>query len=172
LQAGIAGSADVILIPEIPYSIEKVVEKIEERQDRGKYFTIIIVTEGAKEKGGSAVVGKVVKDSPDPIRYGGIAAKIAEDLESQNVKHEIRSCALGHIQRGGDTSAFDRVLSVRYGVAAADLIKEGKFGNMVCLKDGKMNHVSLENVIGSSKFVDPNGELVRVARNLGIVFGD
>ncbi|MDR1541476.1 MAG: ATP-dependent 6-phosphofructokinase [Clostridiales bacterium] len=172
LQSGIAGSADVILIPEIPYDLKKVVEKIKERDSREKFFTIIVVTEGAREKGGSAIVGKVVEDSPDPIRFGGIAAKIAIDLE-KHVSHEVRSCALGHIQRGGDTSAFDRVLSVRYGVAAYELIAEGKFGNMVCLKDGKMNYVSLEDVIGGgSKLVDPNGELVRVAKNLGIVFGD
>jgi 6-phosphofructokinase 1 len=171
LQSGIAGSADVILIPEIPYSMDKIVEKIQERDHRGKFFTIIVVTEGAKEKGGEAVVGKYVKDSPDPIRYGGIAAKIADELEKR-VTHEIRSCALGHIQRGGDTSAFDRVLSVRYGVAAAELIEAGKFGNMVCLRDGKMNFISLENVIGTTRQVDPNGELVKVARNLGIEFGD
>jgi len=171
LQSGIAGSADVILIPEIPYRIEKVVEKIKERDARGKFFTIIVVTEGAKEAGGQAVIGKVVEDSPDPIRYGGIAAKIASDLE-KHVDHEVRSCALGHIQRGGDTSPFDRVLSVRYGVAAANLIKEGKFGNMVCLKEGRMGYVSLENVIGANKLVDPDGELVRVAKTIGISFGD
>jgi 6-phosphofructokinase 1 len=176
LQSGIAGSADVVLIPEIPYSLEKVVEKINQRYERGKYFTIIVVTEGAKEKGGAAIVNKVVNDSPDPIRYGGIAAKIASDLEN-HVEHEIRSCALGHIQRGGDTSAFDRVLSVRYGTAAADLIREKKYGRMVCLKGSKMDSVSLEDVIGSAvvgnqRCVDPNGELVRVAKNLGISFGD
>ena len=171
LQSGLAGSADVVLIPEIPYTIEKVVEKIQERDARGKYFTIIVVTEGAKEAGGQAVVNRLVQDSPDPIRYGGIAAKIALDLEKY-IEHEVRSCALGHIQRGGDTSAFDRVLSVRYGVAAADLIAEGKFGNMVCLKNGQMSYVSLENVIGANKMVDPNGELVRVAKTIGISFGD
>ncbi|MDR3239763.1 MAG: ATP-dependent 6-phosphofructokinase [Clostridiales bacterium] len=176
LQSGIAGSADVILIPEIPYSLDKVVEKIYERDARGKYFTIIVVTEGAIEKGGAAVVGKMVADSPDPVRFGGIAAKIAMDLEKL-VVHEIRSCALGHIQRGGDTSAFDRVLSVRYGVAAADLIRAKKFGNMVCFREGRMDYVSLEDVIsgvcaGKSKNVDPHGELVRVAKDLGITFGD
>jgi len=117
-----------------------------------------------------------VEDSPDPIRFGGIAAKIASDLE-KHVEHEVRSCALGHIQRGGDTSPFDRVLSVRYGAAAANLIKEGKFGCMVSLKNGQMSCVSLEsaigaNVIGATKLVDPNGELVRVARAIGISFGD
>jgi len=171
LQSGLAGSADVILIPEIPYSIEKVVEKIKDRDAHGKFFTIIVVTEGAKEANGQAVVAKVVPDSPDPIRYGGIAAQIASQLEKY-IHHEVRSCSLGHIQRGGDTSAFDRVLSIRYGVAAADLIREGKFGNMVCLKSGQMSYVSLEDVIDSNKYVDPNGDLVKVAKTIGICFGD
>ncbi|MDR1912857.1 MAG: ATP-dependent 6-phosphofructokinase [Clostridiales bacterium] len=172
LQSGIAGSADVILIPEIPYSIDKVVEKIEERDARGRFFTIIVVTEGAKPIHGEASVGKFVADSPDPIRFGGIAAKIATELEGR-VNHEIRSCALGHIQRGGDTSAFDRILSIRYGVEAARLIKERQFGNMVTLRGNQMCNDSLENVIGAkSKQVDPNGELVKAARLIGISFGD
>lgn len=171
LQAGIAGSADIILIPEIPYTLDKIVEKINERDAAGKNFSIIVVTEGAKEKGGSAVIGKVVADSPDPIRFGGIGAKIAHDLEPL-INHEIRSVALGHIQRGGETSPADRVLSVRYAYAAANLIADGKFGNMVCLKNGEMSFASLEEVIGKSKFVDPNGELVNAARALGIAFGD
>jgi len=176
LHSGIAGSADVILIPEIPYTIDKIVEKIKERDASGKPFSLIVVTEGAMEKGGSAVVGKVVEDSPDPIRYGGIAAKIAKDLEPL-VRHEVRHCTLGHIQRGGDTSPSDRLLSVRYGVKAAQLIDEGKFGNMVCLRGGQMGYVSLEEVIGNekiskSKHVEPDNEFVVAARLLGISFGD
>jgi len=171
LAAGVAGSADVILIPEIPYNLDKVVDKINYRDSVGKPFTIIIVCEGAIEKGGAAVVGKVVADSPDPIRFGGIAAQISRQLETM-VKHEVRYCALGHIQRGGETSAADRVLSVRYGVAAADLIAQEKYGNMVCVRNGKMTYDSLENVIGTSKNVDPEGELVYVARSLGISLGD
>jgi 6-phosphofructokinase len=171
LHAGIAGSADIILIPEIPYTLENIVKKIKERDAAGKNFSIIVVTEGAKEKGGQAVIGKVVSDSPDPIRFGGIAAKISHDLEPL-INHEIRSVALGHIQRGGETSPADRVLSVRYAYEAANLIAEKKFGNMVCLKNGKMSYVSLEEVIGKSKFVDPMGKLVNAARALGISFGD
>ncbi len=171
LHSGLAGSADVILIPEIPYSLEKIVEKINERDKQGKVFTIIIVTEGAKPTDGDAVVGKVVDDSPDPIRYGGIAAKIAHDLEPL-VNHETRYVALGHIQRGGETSAADRVLSIRYGVAAADLIGQEIYGQMVCLRNAKMEHVSLEDVIGENKLVSPKGEMVRIARSLGISFGD
>jgi len=171
LHAGIAGSADVVLIPEIPYQLEKVVEKIKEREFHGKLFTLICVTEGAIEKGGHAVVGKIVADSPDPVRFSGIAAKIAADIEP-HVSNEIRSVTLGHIQRGGEPSPHDRLLSCRYGVAAADLIAQDRFGKMVCLKGGKIDHTSLEDVIGSLKLVDPDGELVHIARSLGISFGD
>lgn len=171
LQSGIAGSADVIIIPEIPYDINKIVRKIGERDAAGKPFTVIVVGEGSKDINGESVVSKMVKDSPDPVRFGGVAAKIAHDLESL-VNHEVRSCALGHIQRGGETSAADRVLSVRYGVAAADLIEKELYGNMVCLRNGKMSYVSLEEVIGGVKTVDPEGEMVHVARSLGICFGN
>jgi 6-phosphofructokinase 1 len=172
LESGIAGSADVILIPEIPYDINKVVEKIYDRKKQGKVFSIIVVAEGAKPKDGDVVVNKIVEDSPDPIRLGGIANKLAEDLEKIIKDHEIRSTVLGHVQRGGNTSTYDRVLSTKYGVAAVDLINEGKFGNMVCLKGNKLSYDSLENVIGKTKNVDPDGELVRVAKSIGISFGN
>ena len=181
LHSGIAGSADVILIPEIPYSLDKIVEKIKEREKAGKRFAIIAVTEGAAEKGGEAVVGRVVEDSPDAIRFGGIAAKIASDLEKR-IDNEVRHVTLGHIQRGGETSPFDRILSARYGVKAAEMLRAKQFGNMVCLKNNQMGFVSLEEVLGSSatgsvakgtsKVVDPEHELVGVARALGISFGD
>ena len=184
LHAGIAGSADVILIPEIEYNVDNIVKKIDERKARGKEFTIVVVTEGAVEKGGSASIGKIVADSADSIRFGGVAAKIAHQLEYHpGVTNEVRHCTLGHIQRGGDTSPADRLLSARYGVKAAELIKEENFGNMVSLQDGKMNYVSLEDVVGGAKItgetakggdkvVDPNGELVLSAKKLGISFGD
>ena len=172
LEAGIAGSADVILIPEIEYDINKVIEKIERRKSEGKVYSIIVVSEGAKAKGGEVVVSKIVEDSPDPIRLGGIAYKLAYDLEKLLKGNEIRSIVLGHIQRGGKTCTFDRILSTRYGVGATELISKGKFGNMVCLKGDKISYESLEKVIGQNKFVDPNGELVNVARKIGICLGD
>ncbi|MCM0646988.1 6-phosphofructokinase [Clostridium swellfunianum] len=172
LESGIAGSADVILLPEIPYDINKVVEKIYDRKKKGKVFSIIVVAEGAKSKDGDVVISKIVEDSPDPVRLGGIANKLALDLERLIKDHEIRSTVLGHIQRGGTTSTYDRVLSTKYGVAAVDLINEGKFGNMVCLKGNQLSYDSLENVIGKTKNVDPDGELVTVARSIGISFGD
>lgn len=173
LESGIAGSADVILLPEIPYDINKIAEKVKERETMGRRFSIVVVAEGAKPKDGEVVVAKIVKDSPDPIRLGGIGNKLAEDLEKILPDKEVRCTVLGHIQRGGTTSTYDRILSTRYGVSAVELIREGKFGHMVCLKDGKISSDSLENVIGQkSKLVDPNGELVRMAKKIGISFAD
>lgn len=173
LESGIAGSANVILLPEIPYDINKIVEKIKAREAEGREFSIIVVAEGAKPKDGEVVVAKIVADSPDPIRLGGIGNKLADDLEKLLPGKEVRCTVLGHIQRGGTTSTYDRILSTRYGVAAVELINEGKFGEMVSLKDGKISSDSLENVIGQkSKLVDPNGELVKVAKKVGISFAD
>ena len=173
LESGIAGSADVILIPEIPYDINKIVDKIEERKREGKLFTIIVVAEGAKSVDGDVVVAKIVEDSPDPIRLGGVGNKLANDLEAIVTDHEVRCTVLGHIQRGGITSTFDRILSTRYGVAAVDLINKGKFGEMVCLKGDDISSDSLENVIGQkTKQVDVEGELVTMAKKIGISFGD
>ncbi|MGL5244253.1 MAG: ATP-dependent 6-phosphofructokinase, partial [Sarcina sp.] len=172
LESGIAGSADVILLPEIPYDVNKIVEKIREREEAGKQFTIIVVAEGAKPKDGEVVVSKIVADSPDPIRLGGIANKLADDLEKLIKNHEVRSTVLGHIQRGGNTSTYDRILSTRYGVSACDLVDKGLFGNMVCLKGLSIGYESLENVIGQTKCVDPEGEIVKTAKSIGISFAD
>jgi 6-phosphofructokinase 1 len=171
LYAGIAGSADVILIPEIKYDINKILEKISERDSQDKNFSIIIIAEGAHEKNGEIVVNKIIDDSPDPIRLGGIGEKLANQLE-RLTDHEVRSLSLGHIQRGGNTSPYDRILSARYANTAVELIEKKKFGNMVCLKNNKMTYVSLEEVIGNQKFVKMDNELLCIARSMGISFGD
>lgn len=173
LESGIAGSSDVILLPEIPYDINKIVDKINERKEEGKPFTIITVAEGAKPKDGEVVVSKIVEDSPDPIRLGGIGNKLAEDLEKIIKENEVRCTVLGHVQRGGNTSTYDRILSTRYGVGAVELIEKGLFGNMVCLKGDKLSYDSLENVIGQkTKNVEKDCELVKTAKAIGISFGD
>ena len=172
LESGIAGSADVILVPEIPYDINKIVNKVREREESGKPFTIIVVAEGAKPKDGDVVISKIVSDSPDPIRLGGIGNKLAEDLEKLIKNHEVRNTVLGHVQRGGITSTYDRILSARYGTKAVELIDKELYGNMVSLKGNEISYESLENVIGKTKQVDPKGELVSVAKNIGISFGD
>lgn len=172
LHAGIGGGADAILLPEIPYDINKVAAKIQERKDRGKNFSVIVVGEGAKPIDGEVVVRDIVEDSPDPIRLGGIGTKVAYDLEKL-CGNETRATILGHLQRGGSPSASDRVLSTRYGVAAVRLAVEGKFGNMVTLKGDQMSYDSLENVIGQKqKNVNPNGELVEMAKAIGVSFGN
>jgi len=171
LHAGIAGGADAILISEIPYDINKVAQAINRRRQQGKDFSVVVVAEGAKSIDGEMVVSKVIEDSPDPIRLGGIGNKVAADLEKL-CGLEARATILGHLQRGGSPTAYDRILSTRYGSYAVELAMEGKFGNMVTLKGTEMSYDSLENVIGKNKAVDPNGELVRFAKNIGISFGD
>ena len=171
LAAGISGGADAILIPEIPYDMQKVAGSLKERISRGKNFAVVVVAEGAKSVSGELHVSKVIEGSPDPIRLGGIGNKIAEELEAQ-VGLEARSTILGHIQRGGSPTAHDRILSTRYGAAAVELLMQGKFGMMVTLKGDDMGYASLEDVIGKNKAVDPSGELVSIAKGIGISFGD
>ena len=170
LSAGIGGAADAILIPEIEYDINKVAETIKANYARGKNYAIVVVAEGAKPKDGEVVVSKVVENSPDPIRLGGIANVVAEQLEKL-VGLEARAAILGHVQRGGSPTANDRILSTRYGSYAVELLMQGKFGNMVTLKGNQMSYESLENVIGANKAVDPSGELVTIAEATGVSFG-
>lgn len=171
LDAGLAGGADVILIPEIPYDINKVAEKINQRREAGKDFSIVVVAEGAKSISGEMVVKNVVEDSPDPIRLGGIADQVASQLE-ELVGLESRATILGHLQRGGSPTAYDRNISTRYGKAAVDLAINGNFGSMVTLKGNKTSSALLEDVIGQLKNVDPNGEKVETAKSIGTSFGD
>lgn len=171
LESGIAGGADVILIPEIPYDIVSVIKKLDDRKQAGKNFSIVVVAEGAKSKTGEVVVSKVVKDSPDPIRLGGIGNKIADEIEKAT-GIETRVTVLGHLQRGGRPVPFDRILSTRYGVAAVELINQEKFGEMVALQGNTITSVSLEEAVGRLKTVQPDGELVRIAKSVGVGFGD
>ena len=171
LATGIAGSADAILLPEIEFDLDKVAETLKKNKENGKEWALVVVAEGAKEKGGKVIVSKVVEDSPDPIRLGGVAAYVAEELEKR-VGLESRATVLGHVQRGGSPTANDRILSTRYGSAAVELLMEGKFGNMVILKGNEMSYESLENVIGNNKGVEVDGELVKVAKAMGVSFGD
>ena len=172
LHAGIAGGADAIIIPEIPYDIKKIASAINKRKEYGKNFSVVIVSEGAKSVSGEMVISKIIEDSPDPIRLGGIGTKISGELE-ELCGLESRATTLGHIQRGGTPTSFDRILSTRYGSYAVDLAMEGKFGNMVTLKGNQMSYDSLDNVIGQkTKNVNPDSELVKFAKNIGISFGD
>jgi len=171
IESGIAGGADVILIPEIPYDINKVANKILERRQAGKHFSIVVVAEGAKPIDGDMVVSEVLNDSPDPIRLGGIGNKIAKEIQVLT-DIETRVTVLGHLQRGGRPIPYDRILSTRFGVAAVELVKNGDFGNMVCLDDNRISKVSLEEAIEKIKTVPPEGELVKIAKSIGVSFGD
>lgn len=171
LESGIAGGADVILIPEIPYDINKVAQKIMYRKNAGKGFSIVVVAEGAKSVNGDVVVNKIVNDSPDPVRLGGIGNKLAQEIENL-IGIETRVTVLGHLQRGGRPTPYDRILSTRYGVKAVELVNKGIFNQMVCLTGNEISSVSLEEAVGRIKTIDPNGELVGIAKSIGVGFGD
>lgn len=171
LEAGVAGGADVILIPEIPYRIENVAQTIAKREATGKKFSIIVVAEGAREEGGDLVVQRLVPESHDPIRLGGIGNKLAEDIERLTGR-ETRVTVLGHLQRGGSPTAFDRILSTRYGVAAVDTIAAGNFGSMVSLRTPFVTTITLQEAIGELKKVPVDHDLVQAAKAVGISFGD
>ena len=171
LSAGVAGGADVILIPEIPYNMDCVVKKINQRSNRNKKFSIIVVAEGAKPVGGDVVVQKRVEESFDPIRLGGIGQVVAREIETITGK-ESRVTVLGHLQRGGSPTAFDRILATRYGVSAINYLMEGRYGHMVCLRGWEIDTVPLEKAVGGQRKVPPDLDLLKSARQLGISFGD
>ena len=171
LYAGIAGGGDVILIPEIPYDIKRVCQKLEERRRHGKRFSIIVVAEGAKPKGGTVTVSRVVEKSFDKVRLGGVANRIGDAIE-KITGMETRATILGHVQRGGTPTAFDRILATRYGNAALDLVLKKSFGRMVALKGGRMTSVPIYKAVGALKLVPRNHPLVKTAKSLGVSFGD
>jgi len=166
LYAGIAGGADIILIPEIPYQPENIVKMVQGREREGANFDIIVVAEGAKRVGGQeAYLDKATR------RLGGIAYQVAADIAEQ-IDLEIRVTVLGHVQRGGSPIAFDRILASRFGKAAADLVAQKKFGEMVAVRGDDIVSVPIRDAVSRPKYVDPDGNLVATARSLGISFGD
>jgi 6-phosphofructokinase 1 len=171
LEAGIAGGGDVILIPEIPFGYEAVAEGVRDRVKRGRRFSIVVVAEGAKCPGGVTVVRQFVKDSPEPVRLGGVGAVVAHALEGL-LPYEMRYVVLGHVQRGGPPTPFDRVLATRLGVAAIGALARGDAGCMIALRGGHIEQVALAEVVGRQRCVDPEGERVATARSVGTIFGD
>jgi len=153
LEAGLAGGADIILIPEKPFDIDEVCEYIKRRQERGRNFSIIVVAEGAKPKGGKEIVYSESIDEFGHIRLGGIGYYLGKEIE-KCLSIETRVVVLGHLQRGGSPTAFDRILATRFGIAAIDLVHEGKFGYMVAIKGSKIVSVPLKDVAGKRKTVD------------------
>jgi len=182
LEGGLAGSADVILLPEIPYDINAVVDKVNERDAFGREFTVIVVSEGAKPAGGEQTIRELVEDSADSVRLGGVGQVISNQLQKLIPNHEVRYTNLAYIQRGGITSQFDRALGLLFGVNAVDLLMNGGEGRMVQLKGRKITSCPLEEVVGSGevgetskgggKTVDPEGQYVQAAKAIGISFGE
>jgi 6-phosphofructokinase 1 len=168
LHSGVAGGADVILIPEIPFSPDVVVAKVRQRVERGYLFSIIVVSEGAKPLGGAQVFSRRGDEIYVP-RLGGIGQVVGDYIEGHGF--ETRVTVLGHLQRGGTPTPFDRWLATRYGAAAVRLAAQGKFDRMVALRSGKIVDVPLAEVIGLVKRVDINDDAVITARGMGISFG-
>ena len=188
LESAIAGGADCALIPEIPYDIDKIVDKINQRKARGKNFSVIVISEGAIEKDGTLTVKRELDGGKglDNTRLGGAGEKLAMALEERTGLAS-RATVLGYVQRGGSPTAYDRVLSTKYGVKAVELALEGIFNVMVTYKDGVMGYASLEDVIGNNKEVGARSggtsetntkkvqmddPLIDVARRIGICLGD
>ena len=188
LESAIAGGADIALIPEIPYDINKVAEKIKNRQKRGKNFSVVVVAEGAAPKGGTITVANTRNNGAgvDNTKLGGIGQVVAKQLE-EITGLEARNTTLGYMQRGGTPTAFDRVLSTKYGAKAMELALEGKFGTLAVIKNGKLDYASLEDVVGQNKKIGAvsgntaesnlrrvtmDHDLVKTARDIGIALGD
>jgi len=169
LEAGIAGSADVILIPEIPFSWDKVSEKLLERKKSGSKSSIVVCAEGAKPEGGEMAVREKAADGY-VLRLGGMGEKVASEI-TKRTGIETRVTVLGHLQRGGSPCPYDRVLATRYGAAAVELIAQKKFGEMVSYQPPKITAVHLEEAIDHLRLVDPEGEIVRMAEGIGVSFG-
>ena len=172
LHAGLAGGADVILLPEIPYDIQAVLEKLQARVRRGRRFSIVVVAEGARPRGGEQVITETAEEMPgrNVVRLGGIAHRVSHELAGV-CETETRVTILGHLQRGGSPTPFDRILGTRFGCAALDLIADERFDRMVALKGGDVVDVPLAEAVGRVRLVDPAGQMVTCARALGISFG-
>jgi 6-phosphofructokinase 1 len=170
LFAGVAGGADVILIPEVPFRYESIVAKIQERHGQGKNFTLIVVAEGAREKDGQFVTS-AQQEANREARLGGIGAVVAAQVEKLTGK-ETRACVLGHLQRGGSPTPFDRTLCSMYGAHAVELIAAGQFGTMATWLGDQIGAVKISDAVGKLKTVTPEGGMLRTARSLGISMGD
>ena len=170
LHTAIAGGAEICLIPEIPYDINKLVKKIESRYNKGRGFVNIVVAEGAKSKEGTITAIENSKES-EHARLGGVAFKLSRQLKDAGCPAEIRETVLGHVQRGGTPSAFDRVLASLFGVKAFEMVLEKNFGKMVSFQNNKFTQVSLDDAIKDYNYVNPNSFLIKAARGLGISFG-
>ena len=171
LHAGIAGGADIILIPEIPYNLNHVIEAIKRRQEQGKDFTILAVAEGAISKEDAQLSKKQYKEKLAKRPYSTVGYELAAKIE-EATGQEVRVTIPGHTQRGGIPVPFDRVISSRLGAAAAELIHKEDYGKMVIMKGYEVDSIPLKEVAGKLKYVSPDDQIIKQAKDLGISFGD
>jgi 6-phosphofructokinase 1 len=171
LHGGLGGGADVVLLPEIPFQMDKLVQLIKNRTQDGFGSTMIVVAEGAKENGKELSTKSAKLRAKGEVRLGGLGERLAEQLEMLSGQ-EARSVALGHLQRGGTPSALDRILATRFGVGAVRLIEQGKFGQMVSYLQYHVGGVPIAKAVGTLRTVDAHSEMVVAARSVGISFGD
>jgi 6-phosphofructokinase 1 len=171
LFSGIAGGGDIIILPEMPYDLDVVVDRVKERSGRGKRFTIVVISEGARQAGGNLVVKRLVKNSADPVRLGGISFALADQIE-EVTGVETRALVLGHLLRGGSPTAADRVLATRLGTRAMDLVAGREFGCMVGVKANDLVKVPLAQVTDRQRTVPTEFPLITSARSVGTCFGD
>ncbi|MCK5077963.1 MAG: ATP-dependent 6-phosphofructokinase [Calditrichia bacterium] len=170
LYSGVAAGGDIILLPEMPYDINKILETVEFRGKTGRRFTIVVVAEGAYPKGGEVVVKKMVKGSHDPIRLGGVGLQLANEIE-EKTGIESRVTVLGHLLRGGTPTPFDRVLATRYGVRALEEVVKNNFGQMVALQGNEIVAIPIEEVANKTKYVPKDSPMIRIAESVGTHFG-
>ena len=171
LNAGLAGGADVILIPEIPYDIGKICEAIEARDKRGSRFTIIAVAEGAISKKDAKLSKKEYKEKMANYKYPSVSYEIAEAIQKKS-GHEVRVTVPGHMQRGGAPDPYDRVFASRLGAEAGQLILDKEYGYMVAYKNREIVKVPLSEIAGKLKYVSPDASIIKEAKMLGVCFGD
>jgi ATP-dependent phosphofructokinase / diphosphate-dependent phosphofructokinase len=171
LYSGIAGGGDIILIPEIPYNIESVIRKVKDRNKMGKRFSIVVVSEGAKPKGGDVVIRQIVKNSPEQVRLGGISFMLGKQIEDAT-GIETRQVILGHLQRGGTPTPTDRVLATRLGTKAMELVEAGQYGYMAAVKGNDITAVPIEEAAKGPRNVPVDHPLIMSARAVGTCFGD
>ena len=170
LESGLAGGGDVILIPEIPFKMKKVAEKIEERANRGKRFSLVVVAEGAKEEGGDVIIARKVADPHDPVRLGGISHYVGNKIEDMT-GIETRYTILGHVQRGGSPSPFDRILGTRFGYHAVETAMKRKFGFLVGIRGKEIKTTPIKEAIAEPRRVKPDSDMVKTAMAVGTNFG-
>ncbi|SYZ73456.1 6-phosphofructokinase 2 [Candidatus Zixiibacteriota bacterium] len=170
LASGIASGGDIVLVPELPYQIDVICDKIRTRNREGRNFSIIVIGEGAKAEGGDMVVKRIIANSPDKVRLGGISNQLAAQIEGITTL-ETRVTILGHLLRGGGPTAFDRILASRFGTAAVHLAHKKKFGAMVGLHGNEIGHVPIADVAGRNRKIEPDSSLLQTALSLGTCMG-